>query len=95
LGDESLQMIINLVLEGLPENNQETPSCALPYFDFRDTLSYVDGIILKGEAVVIPATLRSFDENQTCYAGKTWGGGDSGDHVGSACIVRGCYVGTI
>jgi hypothetical protein len=59
LGDESLQTIINLVLEGWPENKRETPSCASPYFDFRDTLSYVDGILLKGEAVVIPATLRS------------------------------------
>ena len=32
--------------------------CALPYFDVRDVLSVVDGILVKGEAVVIPLALR-------------------------------------
>ena len=33
--------------------------CTLPYFDVRDCLSFVDGIPVKGEAVVIPMALRS------------------------------------
>ena len=32
--------------------------CALPYFDARDCLSIVDGILVKGEAVVVPMALR-------------------------------------
>ena len=39
----------------------ETPVCALPYFDVRDCLSVVDGILVKGDggdAVVIPLALR-------------------------------------
>ena len=57
LRDTSLQ--IQLVLEGWPENKRDTPSCALPYFDVRDSLSVIDGILVKGEAVVIPSELRA------------------------------------
>ena len=32
---------------------------ALPYFDMRDSLSIVDGILVKGEAIVIPSELRA------------------------------------
>ena len=56
--DASLQTVMKLVLEGWPANKRETPSCALPYFDERDCLSVVDGILVKGEAVVIPSALR-------------------------------------
>ena len=34
------------------------PVCALPYFDVRDCLSVTDGLLVKGEAVVIPQALR-------------------------------------
>ena len=47
------------MLEGWPADKRETPSCALPYFDVRDCLSVVDGILVKGEAVVIPSALRA------------------------------------
>ena len=32
--------------------------CTLPYFDVHDCLSVVDGILVKGEAVVISQALR-------------------------------------
>ena len=50
---------MKLVLEGWPADKHETPVCAVPYFDVHDCLSVVDGILLKGEAVVIPMALRS------------------------------------
>ena len=56
--DASLQSVMKLVLEGWPADKRETPVCALPYFDVRDCLSVVDGILVKGEAVVIPMALR-------------------------------------
>ena len=31
----------------------------LPYFDLRDSPSVMDGIVVKGEAVVIPSELRA------------------------------------
>ena len=46
------------MLEGWPAEKRGTPVCALPYFDVRDCLSVVDGILVKREAVVIPQALR-------------------------------------
>ena len=46
--DPSLQLVMTLVLEGWPADKRETPVCALPYFDVRDCLSIVDGILVKG-----------------------------------------------
>ena len=37
---------------------RETPVFALRYFDVRDCVSVVDGILVKGEAVLIPMALR-------------------------------------
>ncbi|KAL9961977.1 hypothetical protein ACROYT_G031026 [Oculina patagonica] len=56
--DTSLQTLMKLVLVGWPADKRGTPVCALPYFDVRDCLSVVDGILVKGEAVVISMALR-------------------------------------
>ena len=59
LRDTSLQTVIKLVLDGWPQDKHNIPSQALPYFDMRDSLSKVDGILVKGEAIVIPSELRA------------------------------------
>ena len=59
LRDTSLQTVVQLVLQGWPQNKHNTPSCALPYFDVRDSLGVIHGILVKGEAVVIPSELRA------------------------------------
>ena len=56
--DASLQSVMKLVLRGWPADKRETPVFAMPYFDVRDSLSVVDGILVKGEAVVIPMAMR-------------------------------------
>ena len=56
--DSSLHAVMKLVLEGWPADKHQTPVCTLPYFDVQDCLSVVDGILIKGEAVVIPMALR-------------------------------------
>ena len=51
--------VIKLVLEGWPAEKSTTPVYALPYVDARDCFkSLVDGILVKGETVVIPLALR-------------------------------------
>ena len=55
--DASLQPGMKSVLDGWPADKRETPVCALPYFDVRDCLSIVDGILVNGGAVVIPMAL--------------------------------------
>ena len=56
--DESLQTLKTVILEGWPESKQETPSQAAQYFTMRDELSVQDGLIFKGQRVIIPFTLR-------------------------------------
>ncbi|XP_052718583.1 uncharacterized protein K02A2.6-like [Crassostrea angulata] len=57
--DEEMQILKETVMNGWPEQKQETPQRIRHYFDFRDTISYSDGLMLKGEAVIIPKSLRS------------------------------------
>lgn len=45
--DSSLQAAMKLVLEGWPAGKRRTLVCTLPYFDIRDCLSVVDGILSK------------------------------------------------
>lgn len=54
-----MQAVINLILVSWPNGKDDLPSGTLPYLDQRDTLSYVDGIIMKGEAIVIPGEIRN------------------------------------
>ena len=45
---------VNLILNGWPEDKDRVPNSALQFFDMRDELSVVDGVIVKGEAILIP-----------------------------------------
>lgn len=56
--DESLQILRKIILQGWPDNKQSVPTQATPYFNFRDELSVQDGLIFRGERVIIPASLR-------------------------------------
>ena len=56
--DASLQVVMKLELEGWPAEKRGAPMCALLYFDVRDCSSVADGILVKGEAVVLPQALR-------------------------------------
>ena len=48
-----------MIIEGWPEERSQLPSDMKPYWDFRDELSVYDGIIFKGERVVIPKDMQS------------------------------------
>ena len=56
--DSSMQILIKVIHEGWPESRDKVPVEALPYYAIRDTLSFQDGIVLKGERLVIPEKLR-------------------------------------
>jgi transposase InsO family protein len=56
--DPAMQTLSNLIRNGWPEKKNEVPNEVRPYFDIRDTLGYQNGIILKGERIVIPLSLR-------------------------------------
>ena len=46
------------ILNGWPNNGNKVPSELKSYYAMQNVMSCVDGIILKGEAVVIPSALR-------------------------------------
>ena len=57
--DFCLQTVLEFLKHGWPKHKTEIPLEARHYWELRDTLSYDEGIILKGEAVLIPKKLRS------------------------------------
>ena len=56
--DETLKCLMDTISNGWPEDKNQVHACLLPYFPFRDELTVQDGIILRGERVVIPHSLR-------------------------------------
>ncbi|XP_030853177.1 uncharacterized protein K02A2.6-like [Strongylocentrotus purpuratus] len=56
--DEVLQTVKKVIHKGWPEQKAEVPEAAKSYFNIRDELSVQDGLVFRGERVVIPITLR-------------------------------------
>uniref|UniRef100_A0A8C5Q7G7 Gypsy retrotransposon integrase-like protein 1 n=1 Tax=Leptobrachium leishanense TaxID=445787 RepID=A0A8C5Q7G7_9ANUR len=57
--DESLQALKYVVLDGWPDSKEEVPLTAREYWTFRDEIGIQDGILYKGQRVIIPKSLRS------------------------------------
>ena len=57
--DESLQVLKAVIQKGWPEHKSNVPGIISPYFNTRDEMSIQDGLIFKGERVVVPRALRS------------------------------------
>ncbi|CAC5394818.1 unnamed protein product [Mytilus coruscus] len=56
--DDTLQTLTRLIIDGWPDEKNEVPKKVFEYWNFRDELSNVNGIILKGEKIIIPASMR-------------------------------------
>ena len=56
--DSTLSQLIPIIANGWPENIKMVPEAVRTFWSFRDELSVEDGIILKGERVVIPQSLK-------------------------------------
>ena len=66
--DPTLQQLIQVITEGWPEKRHDTSMCVQPYYDLRDTLSVQNGIVLKGERILIPHSLRRSITQKLHYA---------------------------
>ena len=47
-----------LMSTGMPEDKQDWPEALLPYYQYRQNLLTVDGVILCGEHPLIPPSMR-------------------------------------
>ena len=56
--DESLQALKAVIQQGWPEDKSALPPVVSPYFNMRDEMSVQDGLIFKGERVVVPKAAR-------------------------------------
>ena len=56
--DRVLQELINIILTGWPEKVSKVQDAVRPYFNFRDELIVQDGVISRGERIVLPLSMR-------------------------------------
>lgn len=56
--DTTLHRLKEFVFQGFPAKQRELPSDLKPYWSFRDELSVENGVILKGEQIIIPTSLQ-------------------------------------
>ena len=52
-------MLKRLIVQGWPKDIKQCPTLVKSYWNFRDELNIIDGIVLKGNCIVIPTKFRS------------------------------------
>ena len=57
--DETMQTLVQTILEGWPEHKAQVSPLVTPYYHVRDELSTDDGIVFRGQRLVVPKTMRS------------------------------------
>ncbi|XP_041362008.1 uncharacterized protein K02A2.6-like [Gigantopelta aegis] len=57
--DSTLQLLSNTIQNGWPDNKSTLSPLITPFFSVRDELGVTDGLIFRGERLVIPKIMRS------------------------------------
>ena len=57
--DTDLQTLLQYIIKGFPVTSTECHESVKPYFNYHDELTVVDGLMLKGNHIVVPTKLRS------------------------------------
>ena len=58
INDLEMRALADLIITGWPENIKEVPHPLCPYWQHRETLTIMDGLVLQGEVLVIPPAKR-------------------------------------
>ena len=56
--DQECKELIDLIMNGWPNSSQELSQQMKQYFAFRDELVIQDGLIMKGQRILIPNRLK-------------------------------------
>ena len=56
--DQSMRALSETIKYGWPETNGETPVSIHAYWDVRDEMSELNGVVLRGERIAIPSSMR-------------------------------------
>ena len=60
ISDEESQLLLSVIKNGWPDDKSSLHTLIKPYFAIRDTLSFDNYVIMKGERIFIPKCLRLF-----------------------------------
>ena len=55
--DEELTVLREVISQGWPDQRKEAPTAVHGYWNYRDELTIEDGLIVKGERIVIPRSM--------------------------------------
>ena len=58
--DEVLSALKEIIVQGWPAKMKDLPKDLHPYWSFRDELAVEDGLVLKGERIVIPPSVQDY-----------------------------------
>ena len=64
INDPEMRALANLIITGWPKDIKEVPHPLHPYWQHRETLTVEDGLVLQGEALVIPPAKRERTRHQ-------------------------------
>lgn len=56
--DDAMTSLGNVIMAGWPNDKTGLPENLIPYFSYRDELTIQDGIIYRGDRIVIPKSLQ-------------------------------------
>ena len=57
--DENLVTLKNMIIKGWPDMRDDCPQILRKYWTYRDELSILDGLVLKGVRIVIPEQCKN------------------------------------
>lgn len=57
--DPQLTALKRIIHTGWPETRRSCPPLVLEFWNHRDEISFADGIVLKGEKIIVPQSLRN------------------------------------
>ena len=57
--DDNLQALKQIIMHGWPDQKSDVPPNLIPYYGMRDELTTQNGLVFKGEQIVIPIGLRA------------------------------------
>ena len=56
--DEHLQHLKSIIITGWQSTKDELHSNIRPYWSYRDDLAVIDGVVMKGRCIIVPAELK-------------------------------------
>ena len=57
--DDQLQKLLSVVKSEWPDKKQDIPTECSPYWNYRDEISMLEGVLFKGEKVIIPSSMHT------------------------------------